>query len=75
MEIPIGISYLSSMDKSVNQSPPGWAEQLAVSEAELARGETVPASAVHDVIRAALAELESDTVEPRATGGMPPNRC
>jgi hypothetical protein len=63
-----------SVDNSVNQSPLGWAEHFAVSEAELARGEIVPASAVHDVIRAALAELERDTAESRETRAVSPNR-
>lgn len=68
------MNYLASMDKPVNQSPPGWAEQLAIGEAELARGETVPASQVHDAIRAALAELEGDTAQSGGTQSGPAAR-
>ena len=60
LETRIGLAHLEGMDHAVNQSPPGWAEALARSETELARGERVPAHIVHNDIGAALAELASE---------------
>jgi hypothetical protein len=50
LELPVEMNYLGCIDKAVKQAPPGLAEQFAISEAGLARGETVPASVVHDAI-------------------------
>jgi len=55
------------MDQAVDKAPPGWADIVAIGEAEFARGESVPASVVHDMIRTALAELERELAETRAT--------
>jgi hypothetical protein len=60
LEIPGQIGHIALMDQAIDQSPPGWAEALARGAAELARGELVPASDVHDLIRTALTELDSD---------------
>jgi hypothetical protein len=41
------------------EPPAGWLEALARSEAELAAGPTVPAEAVHQRIRDAIARIEA----------------
>ena len=43
---------------TTHQAPAGWLEALARSDAELAAGKTVPASAVHRRIREAIARME-----------------
>lgn len=63
LEIHAEIGHTGSMDHAINQSPPGWAELLDASLTEATRGELVPASEVHDAIRTALAELESEMAE------------
>jgi hypothetical protein len=40
-------------------APAGWIEALDRSEAELAAGQTVPASDIREMLRAALARLEA----------------
>ncbi len=47
------------MDDTGSDAPPGWAEALNQSLAELAAGQTVPASVVHDEIRQAIAAMEA----------------
>jgi len=50
------------MDRDHTEAPAHWAEDLARSEAERARGERIPASTVHNDINRALAELEAEPV-------------
>jgi hypothetical protein len=49
-----------SGDSDHNQAPAHWIQDLADSDAEIARGESVPASVVHAEIKQALAELEAE---------------
>jgi len=55
------------MDQVVAQAPSGWAEALDTGIAQLQRGEGVPATAMHAVIRKALAQLARDTADIRET--------
>jgi hypothetical protein len=62
------------MDQDRVSTPPGWAEALAESEAELARGERVSSQIVHDMLRAALAEMETGLAEDEAAPVSSPRR-
>ncbi len=42
LKIPVETSQLAPTDKPINQSPPRWAEQLALSEADLAAAKPCP---------------------------------
>jgi hypothetical protein len=59
------------MNQDQVQPPSGWAEALARSDAQIARGELVTAEAVHDEVRAALAEMAADV----ADTGVPTSRA
>ena len=50
------------------EAPAGWLEALAESEAELAAGQTVPAEAVQQRLRDAIARLEADRTAPARRG-------
>ncbi len=54
-----GRRYHTIMDDTGTEPPPGWAEAIQQSLAELAAGQTVPASIVHDEIRQAIAAMEA----------------
>ncbi len=54
---------IAFMDQDHTKTPPAWVEALARSDAELARGELVPAQAVHGDLRQALADMESELAE------------
>jgi hypothetical protein len=47
------------MDGDTTDAPAFWAQELARSDQEIARGELVPASEVDDELRRAIAELEA----------------
>ncbi len=52
-----------------------WAEELARSDQEVARGELVPASEVHDELLRAIAELEAGiAAEEQAAAASPWSR-
>jgi hypothetical protein len=57
-----------AIDQDRISTPEGCAEALAESEVELARGKRVSSQSVHDALRAALAEMESEPAE----GGVAP---
>jgi hypothetical protein len=54
-------AYLPLMVNSVDEHeiPAGWLESLAISEAQLAAGQTVPAEAVRQRILDSIARLEA----------------
>jgi hypothetical protein len=64
LEIAAGTAQDRLMGQDHINAPDHWREALSRSEAELARGEIVPSQAVHDELRHALAELESELAEP-----------
>jgi len=45
--------------KAVKAAPAGWAESLDRSEAQLARGETLPIEPTLDRLRATIARMET----------------
>jgi hypothetical protein len=51
---------LNFMDEDRTEAPAYWVEELARSEEEVARGERVPASVVHEDMLRAIAELEAE---------------
>jgi hypothetical protein len=62
------------MDETKKLTPDGWIEDLDASEAELARGETVPYSVVKQMLRDSIEQLEAKQMPARpkrklATGG------
>jgi hypothetical protein len=63
LEIRNWTCHINQMDQNPVSAPLGWAEALAESEAELARGERVSSQSVHDALRAALAEMEGGSPE------------
>ncbi len=55
------------MDRDQTPAPAFWAENLARSDEDIARGDIVPAHVVHDRLRTALAELEAELAAERDT--------
>ncbi len=51
------------MYKGGLNAPAFWAEELALSESEVARGERVPASEIHAELLAALSELDGELAD------------
>jgi len=51
------------MRRDTPNAPAFWAEDLAISESEVARGERVPASEIHAELVAALAELDAELAD------------
>jgi hypothetical protein len=56
-------AYHSAMDRRHTETPAYWAEELARSDDELARGERVPSSVVRDDILRVLAEFEAEAAD------------
>ena len=50
------------------ETPTGWLEALAESEAELAAGQTVPGEAIRQRLRDAIARLEANQPAPARRG-------
>ncbi len=48
------------MDEQQTEAPPFWREELARSDADIARGDVLPAATVHDRLRVAISVLESE---------------
>jgi hypothetical protein len=63
LEIGLLKAYSGYMDRDHMQAPAHWVEELARSDDEVARGERVPASVIHDDILRVIAELEADDNE------------
>jgi hypothetical protein len=63
LEIGLLKAYLGCMDRDQMRAPVHWVEELARSDDEVARGERVPASVIHDDILRVIAELEADDNE------------
>lgn len=61
LEYPARATYSPLMDDTPHriEAPTEWAEALARSDAEFAAGQTVPAEAVHERIRNAIARIEA----------------
>jgi hypothetical protein len=55
------------MDRDQTQAPAFWAEDLACSDEDIARGDIVPAHVVHDRLQTALAALEAELAAERDT--------
>jgi len=51
------------MRRDTPNAPAFWAEDLAISEREVVRGEHVPASEIHAELLATLVELEAEFVD------------
>jgi hypothetical protein len=48
------------MDRDQTEAPAKWQEELARSDEDIARGDVVSASAVHERLRAAIEALETE---------------
>jgi hypothetical protein len=48
------------MDRDQTEAPANWREELARSDEDIARGDVVPASIVHDRLRTAIEALEAE---------------
>lgn len=48
------------MRQKATEAPSHWVEELAKADADIARGDVVLASVVHEHLRQALAELEAE---------------
>jgi hypothetical protein len=72
LEIALPNAYALAMDRDHTGAPPHWAAELARAEAELARGESVPAAVVHDDINHALVDLGAEAGD--AAGAEQPSR-
>jgi hypothetical protein len=53
------------MDRDQREAPTNWREELARSDEDIARGDVVPASVVHDRLRAAIEALEAEIAAER----------
>jgi hypothetical protein len=52
--------YIDPMDSIIPQTPPNWLlDSLALSDAQIAAGETVPLEAVLDRLRASIARIKA----------------
>ncbi len=60
MEIARGNAHSNVMDKERTEAPAFWHEELARSDVDIARGDVVPASVVHEKLRAAIKALEDE---------------
>ena len=60
------LSHGRHSDRS--ETPAGWLEALAESEAELAAGQTVPGEAIRQRLRDAIARLEANQTAPARRG-------
>jgi hypothetical protein len=54
------------MDGDHTEGPAYWVEELARSDDEVARGERVPASVIHDDMLRVIAELEAEFADKAA---------
>jgi hypothetical protein len=72
LEIALPNAYPLAMDRDHTEAPPHWSAELARAEAELARGESVPATLVHNDINRALADLGAEAGD--AAGAEQPAR-
>lgn len=57
------IVYSERMGRDTPNAPAFWAEDLTLSEEEIAPGERVPASEIHAELVTALAELDAELAD------------
>jgi hypothetical protein len=62
LETTTNKAHTQPMDSTPLDRSADWADELARSDDELARGERVPASVIHEDLRRALAELDPEHV-------------